>query len=494
MPTATNDLLTALIYARVSDDPRGRGRSTGEQVDESTTWCEREGIRVGKVVVDNDRSASRHAKRKREGWAEVTELLATGDYDVLVTWEASRAQRDLDAYTDLRTLCSRHGVRWAYSGTMYDLNDRSDRFRTGLDALVAEDESERTRERVLRAMRANADQGRPHGRLPFGYTRVYDERTRELVGQVEHAEQGPLVREAAARLLAGESARSIANDWNARGVPSPYAARQVDRGDEVSVERGWQLTQIRRIVTNPAVVARRVHRGEVVGAGNWPAILDDDTYDRLEAKFADLSRRQTRQTIGAHLLTGVARCGVCGGPMVHSKLGMTRQQRGRHAERHAYQCRYKHCVAREANALELYVTAWLLRRLARPDALAPFATDGGALAAGARAEVVTLTARLDDAIATFNAGEITGTTLGRIESELRARIAEATRLARPTAVPTIAADIVASADPAAMWDGYSVEQRRELLRALVDLTVLPVKVRGSRHFDDATVDVTWRVV
>ena len=69
--------------------------------------------------------------------------VAAGGLDVLVTWEASRAQRDLDAYLELRRLCAASGVRWAYSGTVYDLAHGSDRFRTGLDALVAEDEVEK---------------------------------------------------------------------------------------------------------------------------------------------------------------------------------------------------------------------------------------------------------------------------------------------------------------------------------------------------------------
>jgi len=172
--------LVALIYARESNDPHGHGRSPKEQVAESTAWCHSQNITVGKVIIDNNRSASRHAKRSREGWAEVHRQLADGGIDLLVTWEASRAQRDLDAYTKLRALCADHGVRWAYSGTVYDLAKREDRFRTGLDALVAEDEADRTRERVMRAMRANAANGRPHGRLPFGYWRIYDPITKEF--------------------------------------------------------------------------------------------------------------------------------------------------------------------------------------------------------------------------------------------------------------------------------------------------------------------------
>lgn len=169
--------MRALIYARVSSDPRGAGRSVAEQVDECRAFAEREGWTVVDEFTDNDRSASRHARRDRPAWAKTKAALASGEVDVLVTWEASRAQRDLAAYTELREICASHGVRWAYSGTVYDLADRSDRFRTGLDALVAEDEADRTRERVQRALRSNATKGRPHGKRSFGYRRIYDETT-----------------------------------------------------------------------------------------------------------------------------------------------------------------------------------------------------------------------------------------------------------------------------------------------------------------------------
>ncbi len=107
----------------------------------------------------------RHPKRLK--YQRLQQILRKGD--VLVTWEASRAQRDLKAYVALRDLCAERGVMWSYSGALFDLSKADDRFRTGLDALRSEDEAEKTRERILRAHRANLDTGRPHGQPPFGY-------------------------------------------------------------------------------------------------------------------------------------------------------------------------------------------------------------------------------------------------------------------------------------------------------------------------------------
>ena len=199
----------ALIYTRVSKDKR-QGRSVEEQEAECRRVCEHEGWTVVDVLTDNDRSGSRYATRSRPAWNEVKCRLATDGIDVLVTWEASRPGRDLGEHVELRKLCRAYGVRLNYSGSTLDLYDSSDSFRAGLDALISEDESERTRTRILRAVRSQATAGRPHGRVLYGYRRVYNDKTGALVGQ------DPTPRRPAS------SARSPAGSSQARAsTPSP---------------------------------------------------------------------------------------------------------------------------------------------------------------------------------------------------------------------------------------------------------------------------------
>ena len=467
--------MRALIYARVSSDPRGRGRSVDEQIAECKEWAGREGWDVVDIVRDNDRSATRYAKRSREGWATVKARLAGGDIDLVVTWAASRAQRDLDAYVELRQLCTEHKVCWAYSGTVYDLADRQDRFRTGLDALVAEDEAERNREAVMRAMRSNAATGRPHGRLPFGYRRVYDPVTRELIRQEPHPVEAPLVQEAARRFLAGESTRAIANDFNARGIPPPHSGR------------GWDLTRVRRLLTNPAMNGKRVHQGEIVGDGNWQPILDDETFAKIKARFADPSRTTNRQNPKARLLTGVARCGECGGPMTYAKQGGF----GSRPTRLTYTCRHKFCTARDMLALDQYVTAVVLEHLRNTNA-AELLDEGDPVVREAVDQVREWTTMIDDATQEYLGKRISAATLGKVETELRAKIAEAQRRVRYSGLPSIAAELAGSEDIEAEWDTYTVEQRRELIRALFEVVVLPVKVPGRRVFDPECVVIEPR--
>jgi len=479
---------TALIYARVSQDPKQKGRSVAEQERDCRQWAERERWDLLEPVIDNGISASRHGKKKRPGWEQVKAALATGTVDILLMWEASRAQRNLTAYTELRDLCTKYGVKLAYSGTVYDLSDRSDRFRTGMDALVAENEAEQTRERVMRAMRENADQGRPHGRIPFGYRREYLDK--ELVGQFIREDQACLIREAASRVLAAESSRSIANDWNARGIPTPSDPAWNPGATRESSQWGWQLGQIRRILVNPAVNGQRVHQGEPVGPGNWEAILDDVTFTKLQAHFSDKGRNTIRQRITTKLLTGVARCGICGGPLAYRpEKAYTPKNAVEGKVRNIYACRYGGHVYRDMVKLDDYVETFLLEKLKNSEIGLPDESDASILEA--RTQVNALRKKLEEALAGYHAGVVTLTLLGRIESETMAQIKAIERTIKVASIPTSAIDLVASDDPETYWDGLTTEQRREILRATVEVVVYrTIKPRGPGGFEKESISLS----
>ncbi|HLZ37506.1 MAG TPA: recombinase family protein, partial [Mycobacteriales bacterium] len=221
---------------------------------------------------------------------------------MLVFWEASRGTRGLREYLDLRDLCEREGILWSYGGQTYDLRKSADRRRATEDAVRSESESDQTRDRVLRAVRASAAKGLPHGKVPYGYRRRYDPKTRVLLAQEPDEGQAAAIREAARRVLSGEACYAVARDFAARGLPAPGGKRE------------WHPTTVRRLLLNPTYVGQRVHQGRVVGDAAWPAVLDAGTALRLRELLTDPARRTTTHE-GAirHLLSGIVVCGVCGG-------------------------------------------------------------------------------------------------------------------------------------------------------------------------------------
>jgi site-specific DNA recombinase len=457
----------ALIYCRVSKDKR-QGRSVEEQQAECRRVCDLAGWRIADVLTDNDRSASRYATRRRPAWEQVKHRLATDGIDVLVTWEASRSTRDLAGFVELRDLCQANGVKLNYKGRTLDLDVTNDRFEASLHAILAERESDETRDRILRTVRSQAAAGRPHGRLLYGYNRTYDPQTGALTGQVPDPDEAAIVVEIARRFVSGESVYAITNDLNARCVPLPTGAT-------------WNETRVKRILTNPGYAGLRVYRGEVAGDADWPPILDRSTFDAIQARFAP--RRGGRGgTDVKHLLSGIARCGKCSGLMYrgHDRKG-----------RLVYTCRDGHGhITRSLEYLDAYVTAVILERLATIDFGDLTAEHPEAVAA--RAEAAELRQRLDDAASEYSAGNLSASMLGKVEGELVPLIKAAEKRARAATVPPNIGDLAGDGVDE-RWDALSVEQRREVIRVLVDITVLPsTKPSGSRGFDPDAVRLEWR--
>lgn len=458
----------AAIYARVSSDPRGVGRSTDEQEADCRRIAEREGWTVVRTFVDSDRSASRFANGDRPAYRELIEFLKAGNADVLVTWEASRTQRDLDAYVKLRDLCRDAGVQWSYSGRTYDLSRTDDAFTTGLDALLSEREASVTRDRVLRAVTANAAAGRPHGRLTYGYRRLYDDNTGELVEQVVRDDQAAVIREAARRVLGGETPYAVAKDFNARGIPTPRNGK------------GWDLTQVKRLCTNPAYIAKRVHRGQIVGDAIWPPILDDATFYALASRLNDPKRLTQRDSSVKHLLSGIAVCGVCGGRIrVQKNRGFL-----------AYLCVDGFHISRKETDVDEFVESLVIERLSQPDVLELMSEeqDRGALAE-ARGEAIEKRARLDGFYDAAAAGELTPAALARIESRLLPEIEAAEKRSHGGHVAPVLRD-AAGPDISLRWAKIPLTVRREIIEALMTIRIMPTG-RGRRNFDPEAIQIEW---
>jgi site-specific DNA recombinase len=472
----------AIIYTRVSSDPNDRGRSVTEQEAECRAVCARDRWDVVAVFGDNDRSASRYATKQRPEHQKLIRYIEAGGADVLVTWEASRAQRDLRAYADLRDLCEQRGVLLSYSGRTYDMAESDDRFSTGLDALLAERESDQTRKRVLRAVRANADKGRPHGKLLYGYRREYDPATRELIGQVPDEQDtvdetgtvvrgatAPIVREAARRVLSGETPYAVAQDLNRRGVPTPRGAA-----------RGWDLTQVKRLCVNPGYAGKRTHRGKVIGPASWPPILDETTHLALVAKLGDPARRSQRDSAVKHLLSGIAVCGVCGGRLrVQKNRGFL-----------AYLCVDGFHVSRRETDVDEYVTEVVLCRLERPDLADAFTDTADAETAAALAEAREKRARLDGFYDAAAAGELSPQALSRIEARLLPEIEAAEQRALPRFTSPLVTE-VAGSEARERWERLPITARREVISTLMTIRIMP-STRGRRTFDPESVAIEWR--
>src|SRR4051794_9451389 len=139
--------LRAAIYCRVSKDQR-EGRSVEEQETECRRWIESAGWKLTSVYSDNDRSASRYARKARPDWQRLTDDLEAGRIDVVVAWEVSRTTRDRLVWAALVETCIDHDVKLCIDGRLHDVSDPDDAFTLDLASSLAVRESGVTRKRV----------------------------------------------------------------------------------------------------------------------------------------------------------------------------------------------------------------------------------------------------------------------------------------------------------------------------------------------------------
>ena len=483
-PESRDRPLRAGIYCRVSHDSSGRGSSVADQEKEGRRWCEHNGYTISWVIVDNDLSASRAATKERPGYSRVrSNLLGDDPVDVLVAWESSRLQRDLNMYVHMRDVFERSNTLLSYNGRLYDLSRIDDRFTTGMDALIDERYAAEISERVLRAVRARVENGRAHGKIPYGYQTIYDAHTGAPIGREPEPETAKVVREIVQRVLAGEPSYQISKDLNQRGVITPHGFRSKRLGKDPAEQRPWTINLVRHIASNPTYAALRTHNGESKGNADWPALVTVAEHRRVVAWFSDPSRKNTRDREIKHLLAGIAACGVCGAPC-------------RRYVNHgypSYQCNGRHCVSRLQVHVDAWVTEWLLARLEKPNARAVFVDDDvAAEVLMAMRELEDLEARLAEIRQSmFRVKGISGEALALAEAHYGPLIEDARRRSVPAHVPTVVRDLVESSDVRESWSALSVAQKRSVVRHLVTVTIFPA-TRGRHGFDPSRVNVEWR--
>jgi len=437
---------------------------------ENRDACAEHGWAVVEVYVDNDRSASRFATKAREDWPRLVTDLGDGRLDVLVFWEPSRGSRELEMWAGLLNACRRRSVLVHVTSHRhtYDLTNPRDWRSLAEDSVDSAYESEKASQRVRRAMAANATVGRPHGRHAYGWQRLYDPETGRSSGDVIDPDEAAVVREIAARIIGGDSLRGIVTDLNGRGVLSPTG-------------KLWGKQMLRHVVQRERNVAQRIHHGQVVGKGEWEPILTLGQWEQVRAILADPQRKTTTSTTAAHLLSGIARCGVCGGPI---RASMNRTVP-------SYRCAERSCVSRNRRDVDAFVTAVVVERLARLSAADLAQPEEQASIRLAAEEAAQLRARLDLAADDYADQKIEARQLARITARLRPRIEAAEARARTVDDSPLLDGLIGREDAASAWAVLSLARRRAVVDLLMTVRVLPAR-QGARSFDPATIEITWK--
>ena len=461
----TSTILRAAIYARISEDPRGLENGVSRQLDDCDKLAGARGWKVVATYTDNDISALKG--QERPGYDEMMTDAVHGEFDRIVSYGLSRLWRNRKERAEAIDTLSKARISVALvKGSDLDLTSAAGRMYAGVLGEFDTAESEIKAERVARAARQRAEEGRANGACAYGWKRVYqrDEQGR-VVGWKDEVDEpaAEVVRSIVRDLLAGVTLRAVTARLNAEGSAAPLGGR-------------WITSSVRKIAVRDLNVGIRRH-GKDTYQGAWEPIVDEET--------TSWSRRCCPTPSGG--LRGRLLVPIClpsASDAAGSASGALVVVAGKDPRARSPRFTYARTGVVWADA-RIGSTSWSSPPFAsgsRSRMRFRFSTPTTRRWTQARQRVAELRARLDGAADAYAAGLIDTAQLTRITQQVRPALEEAERRARPaTSIPTVVQDLMDADDTRKAWDQLGISQRRAILESLqIEVVVKPS--RGGPGF------------
>ncbi len=491
----------AAVYRRMShgfDDEDWKER----QLEDGLAIAERMGGTVAPEDVYTDSvTASRFGNKERPDYLRLLEAIEAPEGPrIVVCWMEDRAHRQILELAEFIDICRRHNVRFATPNAEYDLDDPDQLTMWYIKVRFAEAEVEKTSKRIRRERVQAAQKGlpQPNGTRHFGFPNWVKAPDGQVVPgnavpmrQVQKERE--LIKEAVARILAGDTVRSIVNDWNERGV-------KTTKGNQ------WARPPFRIMITSPSIAGLREHRpvlndGRRTKRGDgatypaqWEPIIPREDWEAVVRILSDPARKPKRGRGVSYLLTGMIYCGVCGGRM-YARPDYNRRISVENPDHRFYSC-ISNVVPRMARMVHLVdreVENRLFHRLKESQQFSDAAAsadeeDPTRPLYNELARLQGLLDRLEDKVADEL---IKPSTAQRKRAEyeqemdkLRDRLAALTGERIRARIPDNLKEV---------WPDLSLDRRRAILATEVDsVVVMPLKARGSTRFDPNAIIVLWR--
>ncbi|HIY64827.1 MAG TPA: recombinase family protein [Candidatus Agrococcus pullicola] len=322
----STELLRAVVYVRISDDPEGTERGVDRQEADCRAYAAARGWEVVAVFRENDTSAfkqrtitlpsgERVRRVVRPQFRAMLTHLNDGQAQVMIAYDLDRAvrdPRDLEDLIDAKVLGG-FTVR-SVTGSLR-LDTDSDVAMARVLVAMANKSSADTARRVARAAKQQAIEGAWHGgRVPFGYRAEAGELVIDPV-------TGPLVVEMYQRVLAGDSLYRIRKGWNARGILTTHGCAWSDRTLKLMLRNPSNkgVREYRPVMPDGS----RAKTSKMQVKATWPALVDEDTWqqvsDVLDARKKARNFHQPGSGAAKRMypFSGLIRCSKCGTAMIH---------------------------------------------------------------------------------------------------------------------------------------------------------------------------------
>lgn len=337
--------IKAAVYVRISRDSQGEGLGVARQLQACRDMAAAKGWEIDDAWILNENDVSA-VKSPRPLFERLLKGMESGQVQAVLAFKVDRLMRRLDDMVRLWDVAKRRNVLVTTVSGELDLTTPTGRSNAMLWGVLAAIEIENLRDRLERKALQSVNAGRNAngGSRPFGWDST---RTQHVLEEAE------IIRDAAARLIDGESLTSVAKDLNRRGIRTAGWTDRLRKAEQELAEQRksdpdagplqlppvipWDVRKLSDVLSNERHAGRVEHRGKVVLGpdgqpvkAQWEPILEPDVFDRLQAAIA--ARRQVSDAWTGerrHLLSGtLLRCGFegCGQRLlpISRRAGRTR--------------------------------------------------------------------------------------------------------------------------------------------------------------------------
>ena len=272
------------LYVRVStEEQKIHGLSIEAQMEALEAWAKAEQVLVVGRYNDAGISARKPASKRPELQRLLSDVKA-GRIDMIVFTKLDRWFRNISEYYKVQEVLEAHKVNWKTIHEDYDTSTASGRFKVNIMLSVAQDEADRTSERIKVIFESKLNRNEViSGSVPLGFKL-------ECGHLVPNENETEIVRFIFNEYIATRSYKAVR-----RSLMKQYGIEYTDRGIKV-------------------LLANTRYIGEAYEKADYcPAIIDNPTFELVQRIAKERAQRNGyNNPHRIYLFTGLVFCAECG--------------------------------------------------------------------------------------------------------------------------------------------------------------------------------------
>ncbi|PKM93537.1 MAG: hypothetical protein CVU84_15275 [Firmicutes bacterium HGW-Firmicutes-1] len=311
--TVDKEIKTAYIYTRVSTEEQTEGYSLEAQVDEIEDYCRYRKISIEKKYCDAGITGT--SIDKREALKDMLRDIKVNNIDAIIIWKLSRISRNMGDLVDIVKHLQKNDVVLISITDKIDTSTNMGRFFFYLVGAFAEMERENIVVQSRLGMKKRAEEGKWNGGKP-------------AIGYDYSSEKGLIINE-----KEKQTVLKIFDMYTKQGCGYSRICRFLNNNlDEFSTKnnKSWSYATIKTILDNP-VYAGYIRWGKqlnwekerrkgttnnyTLSEGIHESIISEELWE-LTREIRKGKKAPEKITNLHYLLSGLAKCPVCGASMV----------------------------------------------------------------------------------------------------------------------------------------------------------------------------------